>query len=353
MTTIAGFDVGGAHLKIARVENGRPVAATQFVCPLWQGLEQLDAALAEARTLTDGADIFAITMTGELSDLFETRQAGVATLVDRMQRATSGRARYWMGRKGFGRAAEAKANHVHVGSTNFLATALAIAAHRPDALLIDLGSTTTDIIPIVGGAPVPQGLTDAERQTTGELVYTGYTRTSVMGVAQSAPLMGRWVTLAREHLATMADVRRILGSLPEGVDLHATADGKGKSLAESLARFARLFGRDSSDAGLPYWQAAARYIEEQQRRSILDGVHLVLSRAAPAAGLAGGNGDAPIVAAGTGAAAIQAVARTLGRPCLDFGALIGADESCRLAVTHLAPAVAVALLAAADPDGAA
>jgi probable H4MPT-linked C1 transfer pathway protein len=242
-----------------------------------------------------------------------------------------------MGAKGFGTAAEARANPVDVGSTNFLATAEVIARRLPEALLIDFGSTTTDIIPIRGGRPAPLGLTDAERLATGELVYTGLTRTAVMGVATAAPFRGRVQGLAREYLATMADVRRILGTLPEGLDLHATADGRGKSVEESVARLARMFGRDAADGSLADWCQAALEIREVQHRSILEGCDKAL-------GAARLPETAPVIAAGIGADEVALLARRLGRTAVGFGELVEAADGCRQAATHAAPAVAVALL---------
>jgi len=338
MALIAGLDVGGAHLKVALADGGRIVEVRQIACPLWQGLEKLDAALAAARLLLDRADRFAVTMTGELSDLFPDRETGVATLVSRLVHELGDEVRFWMGTRGFGRADEARLHHTAVGSTNFLATAMLVARKLPDALLIDFGSTTADIIPIMSGAPEPRGLTDAERQTTGELVYTGFTRTPVMGVAVAAPFGGHRVGLAREYLATMADVRRILGVDLDAIDQHATADGKGKSLAESIARLARMVGRDGRDAEEAEWRGLALHLRDMQLRTIQDGAAQVLSGA-------GLPPEAPVVAAGIGAADAAEIARRLGRDSARFGVLAGADGACETWATACAPAVAVALLA--------
>ena len=127
MTITAGLDVGGAHLKVALVEDGRTIAATQFFCPLWQGMDKLDAALIEAALLLSRATRHAITMTGELSDQFPDRKTGVITLVARMVRAFGPDVKFWMGPRGFGSAAEAMKNANEVGSTNFLATAELVA----------------------------------------------------------------------------------------------------------------------------------------------------------------------------------------------------------------------------------
>lgn len=344
MTTTAGLDVGGAHLKVALVEDGRAVAVEPFLCPLWQGLDKLDGALSAARPLLARASRFGVTMTGELSDLFADRSSGVATLVDRLAAELGGGTRFWMGPKGFGSADEARRNPTDAGSTNFLATAAVIAMRCPDALLIDFGSTTADIIPVRNARPVPCGLTDADRLATGELVYTGLTRTAVMGVTTTGVFKGRRQGLAREYLAAMADVRRILGTLPDGLDLHATADGRGKSVDESIARLARMFGRDAADGSVEEWQRAAWTIAEAQMQSLAEGVQDVLGHTPLPA-------SAPVITAGIGADAVAALALRLGRESLAFGELVDAAPECRLAATHAAPAVAIALLMANDDAG--
>ncbi len=334
MTITLGYDAGGAHLKVARLENGRVTAVRQFASPLWQGLDRLGLALDEARELTAGAQRHAITMTGELTEIFPSRDAGTETLIKFFAERFGDGALFYMGLKGFAPADAALGDKGAVASANFLSTARAIAGKRANALLIDMGSTTTDIIP----CSRPQGLTDAERFQTGELVYTGLTRTPVPCVATRAPLLGSWQSLARDTFATMADVRRILGELPEDIDLHQTSDGRGKSLSESLVRFARGFGRDGELRHLAGWQAAAAYIREVQIRSIVDGAMQVLSR--PGLDSSGG-----VISAGVGAAIAAEVAHRLGLECLTFARLLETPRELERAVTHHAPAVAVAMLA--------
>lgn len=341
MTMIAGLDVGGAHLKVALIEDGRVVAVRQIACPLWQGFDRLETALAAATPLTSAAAHHAVTMTGELSDLFTDRAAGVEALVDRLTDAFGPGTRFWMGRPGFGSAEEACRNPVDVGSTNFLATATLVGRFRSAALLVDMGSTTVDIVPVKAGRAAPRGFTDAERLASGELVYTGLTRTSIMAIAAEAPFKGQWQRLVREHYATAADLRRVLGTLPDGVDQHATADGRATSLAESVARLARVFGRDAADGALEDWQAAARAIEERQVGSILEGALQVLTSAPLVQ-------EAPVIAAGIGADVVAGLARRLGRACVPFGDLVAATHECRSWTTRCAPAVAVSMLLEVD-----
>jgi len=337
MTIRAGLDVGGAHLKVALVENGRVRDVRQYPCRLWTGMEQLDAALREAAPLLAQARVFAVTMTGELSDVFPDRLTGTETLIARLTAAFGPATRFWMGQRGFGSAEEARTHPRDVGSTNFLATAALVGRKAGDALLIDFGSTTADIVPVRNGVPQVVGLTDAVRQATGELVYTGFTRTAVMGVTTHAPFDGAWVGLAREYLATMADVRRVLGIDLAEIDQHATADGKDKSVAASVARLARMLGRDAADGSPEAWRAVAASVREAQLRSIHDGAEQVLSRTALP-------DDAPVIAAGIGAADIALIAGRLQRPSIPFCDLVGAPAGLALWTTACAPAVSVALL---------
>jgi probable H4MPT-linked C1 transfer pathway protein len=337
MTVRAGLDVGGAHLKVAVVENGRTVAVQQFRCRLWLGLEKLETALRKAAPLLSRADEFAITMTGELSDVFPNRITGVQTIVARMANEFGPKAQFWMGPRGFGSADDARSHPRDVGSTNFLATAALAARSHPDALVIDFGSTTADIIAVRDGAAAVTGLTDAVRQTTGELVYTGFTRTAVMGVVTRAPFKGEWVTFAREHLATMADIRRILGTDLTEFDQHATADGKDKSVASSTVRLARMLGRDAAEGTAADWHTVASYVREEQLRSIYDGALQVLSRTPlPEA--------APVIAAGIGAADVSVIASRLDRRVIAFAHLANAAPDIAPWATACAPAVSVALL---------
>lgn len=337
MTITVGLDVGGAHFKIARFEDGTPVAVNQYLCALWKGLENLDNAIAAAKPLLDGAQRIAVTMTGELSDLFDSREEGVTTLVDLLCSRLDGRIDFYLGQRGFGSAEVAKAHPADAGSMNFFSTAQAVGRIIPQALLIDFGSTTVDVIAVSDGEPVARGLNDTERQANGELVYTGLTRTAVMGVAQSAPLKGRYVGLAREYLATMADVRRVLGVDLCEIDLHDTADGRGKSLRESTVRLARMFGCDAEQASQGDWRTAAAFIREAQLRSVTEGAYQVLS--AHDLEL-----SAPVIAAGIGAVEAIEVGRRLGFTGITFGAVMGLSGDLDIAATHHAPAVAVGRL---------
>lgn len=337
MGSIIGWDVGGAHLKAARAEDGRIVDVVQHPCPLWLGLDRLQHALDEVAARLGPANVHVATMTGELADVFETRPQGVAGIAAMLARKL-GEVFVYGGRAGFLQAGAATAHAEDVASANWHASAALTARFSRQALFVDMGSTTTDIVPVADGAPRAAGYSDAERLACGELVYTGLTRSFVMALCARAPVGGVWTPLACEYFASTADVYRILGELPEGADLLPSADGRDKTLGASAARLARMVGHDASDADPAAWRALAAWFAEAQLRLIADGAHLVLSRA----GLAG---DAPVIGAGVGRHVVARLATRLARPYRDFADLPIAAASARDWLGHCAPAVAVALLA--------
>ncbi len=331
---IVGWDIGGAHVKAARVEAGRVTRVIQVPCPLWPGTERLRTIVAETRDALSPADLHVATMTGELADIFPSRAHGVAAIAGILA-ATLAPLRLYAGPAGF-LPADAAASHVReIASANWHASADLLARHVRDALFVDMGSTTTDIVPIAGGVPVAHGYTDAERLACGELVYTGLTRSFLMALTRRAPLHGNWTPLACEHFATSADIHRILGTLDEDTDQMPAADGGPKTVEASRARLARMVGRDAADATETEWHGLAGWFAEAQLRHIHDGALLVLSRTALLA-------TAPVVGAGIGRGMIARLATRLDRPYSDFTAVLGVTGEW---AGDCAPAVSVALLA--------
>jgi (4-(4-[2-(gamma-L-glutamylamino)ethyl]phenoxymethyl)furan-2-yl)methanamine synthase len=339
MRIVIGWDVGGAHLKAARAENGRVVDAIQIASPLRLGLDRLAQSFTEAKVRIGTAQRHVVTMTGELADTFCSRIEGVESLSTLAVRELAPAAvSLYAGRAGFVRPQDARQHVEDIASANWYASASLVARLQRAALFVDMGSTTTDLVPIVDGAVAARGYTDAERLAAGELVYTGLVRSFAMAVADRAPFAGRWMPLINENFASMADVHRLLGSLPDGVDLMATADGRAKSVEASRARLARMVGCDAKDADDEAWAALAGWFAEAQIRAVIDGAQLVLSnRGLPV--------DAPIVAAGIGDAVVREVARRLGRKHIAFAAMLDVAPEARDWASHCAPATALALLA--------
>jgi probable H4MPT-linked C1 transfer pathway protein len=346
MASIVGWDLGGANVKVAVAEGGRVLRAIQIPCPLEPSAGKFDAAVAAALPRLPPGAPHAVTMTGELSDVFADRNEGVAYLVRLMQRVTAGQTLLiYGGRAGFLDPEAALSRKHDVASANWHASA-ALAAHAcGEGLLADAGTTTTDLVPLRNGAPACKGYADGERLAEGELIYAGVVRTPVMAIAEDILFRGRRQRIAGERFATMADVYRLTGELPADADPYPAADQRGKSEAESAARLARMLGRDASEAEHGVWIEVARQFAERQLASLEEAARNLSIREALTAA-------APVIGAGCGRFLAERLAARIGRPYLDFADIIDAEAAARETAARCAPAVAVALLAGAPHEDA-
>jgi (4-(4-[2-(gamma-L-glutamylamino)ethyl]phenoxymethyl)furan-2-yl)methanamine synthase len=351
---IFGWDVGGAHVKVAAVSAaGQPGEVVQWPCPLWQGLAHLerviDEVLARWPSATAGDARHAVTMSGEMVDLFADREEGVRVLVQTLAARVGGGVRFFAGNDGWLHSDEAMTAWRSVASANWLATAQWVATRVPDALLIDIGSTTTDIVPIANARVAARGVNDATRLVTGELAYHGVVRTPLCGIAHRIEFRGETAGVMNEWFATSADIYRLTGELWPPHDQHPSADNGPKTVAASCSRLARTIGRDASDASIDEWRSFAHTWRREQLRTIGACVAQVVAAHPQLAA-------APLVGAGCGRFLVEALANETARSYVDFSALAGvatagavsaidpaADDSAEWIAT-CAPSVAVALL---------
>ena len=336
---VLGWDIGGAHLKVAAVDRkGRVVQVVQLPCQLWLGLEHLDHAISVALADMPKASLHAVTMTGELTDFFRNRAQGVTSIIARFtKQARVDRTYIYAGPAGFLTPKNATRRTDAVASANWAASAQLVASRVPDALFVDIGSTTTDLVPIRGGVLSIRGFSDADRLACEELVYTGVVRTPIMALAERIPFDGQWIPAMAEYFATTADVYRLTGELPVGADQLPAADHGGKTVRDSARRLARMVGRDLESAPLAQWKRCARDLAELQLGQIQRACERLFSWADI------GDGS-PMVGAGTGRFVARKLAKRLGMRYREFDSLIETTPNAASRASGCAPAVAVALL---------
>ncbi|HTT09824.1 MAG TPA: hydantoinase/oxoprolinase family protein [Burkholderiaceae bacterium] len=335
---VIGWDIGGAHMKAALVERGVVIDVMQVPCTLWLGLDTIDGALAsvQARWPSMRDAHHAVTMTGEMVDLFADREAGVTALVEHLVQLLGVHVWFFAGSDWLEPAA-AIHDWQRVASANWLASAACVALRLDEALLIDIGSTTTDVVPVRRGRVVARGRGDAARLETGELVYQGVVRTPLCALAQRVHFGDRACNVMNEWFATAADVYRLTGELDTRFDQHDTADRRGKDRGATCARLARMIGRDAREADAAEWLDLAQVFRGAQLRLIEESVERVLAASALSV-------QAPVVAAGCGDFLAREIAQGLGRRCVDFDRLLGATGDAARCTRICAPSVAVAVL---------
>lgn len=342
---IIGWDIGGAHVKAAVISAGEIIAVYQQPCPLWKGLDQLQNAVNAIMLEVSGSNgLHAMTMTGELVDLFENRDHGVKQIIQAMtELLPDAEMLVFAGDEGFLKHSAIDAKYYpSIASANWLASASFAAQKVGNGLFVDCGSTTTDILLLNDGHVLADGYTDYQRLISRELIYTGVVRTAVMAVTQTALDQGQQIGLMAEYFATMADVYRVTGELNDMHDQTDTADGAEKTVLASARRLSRMIGCDFYADELPRWQLFAENIRDRQMQQIQYGCEIRLSQHELAQ-------DSPLIGAGVGRFLVKQIALNLGRPYLDFSDLFPATVfQSEMTAADCAPAAAIAYLAATN-----
>ncbi len=272
---VVGLDIGGANLKAADAD-GRAITRPFAV---WKNPDRLAAEIDALRAGFNSPDCLAVTMTAELADCYRTKRDGVDAILSAVELAAGGTlVQVWQTTGHFVPPSEARAEPLLTAAANWhaLATFLGPLAPAGGALLIDIGTTTCDIVPLADGQPVPAGRTDRERLQAGELVYTGVRRTPVCAVAGSVPFRGGWCPVMAELFATTLDAYLTTGDLLEDPADCDTADGRPATVSCARDRLARCIGCDSDEFSREDAETAARGLAEAQRRHIASALEAVL-----------------------------------------------------------------------------
>jgi (4-(4-[2-(gamma-L-glutamylamino)ethyl]phenoxymethyl)furan-2-yl)methanamine synthase len=268
---IIGWDIGGVNTKAARVDPGggerpefRAVSAPYELQRRPEALVPTLVRLAQQLGRPEGGP-HAVTMTAELSQLFRTKREGVAFVLDSLETAFPRQPFHVYTVDGrFVHPAEARTRPLEVGASNWAATARLVGRFVPDAILVDIGTTSTDIIPIVAGRIEALGRTDPERLSSGELVYTGALRTPTEALAREVPLWDGRAAVSAEGFALSGDVHLWLGRLAPADYTVPTPDGRPSSREFAGERLARIVCGDREMLDEPAIDEIARALAEAQ-----------------------------------------------------------------------------------------
>lgn len=327
-----GWDIGGVNTKVAHVGGGKVLSVQGRPYEIQRDPRALIPLLREMLAEVGGTDATpqAITMTAELSQIFRTKREGVRFVLHAVETAfPSASVHVYTVDGNFLSPADARERPLSVAAANWAATARAVAVHHPHALLVDIGTTTTDLVPIVDGAVVAGGHTDPERLMSAELVYTGALRTPTEAIASYVPLGDALAGVSAEGFALAGDVHVWRGDLNPADYTCPTPDGRPTSREFAGERLARVVCADRDMLDETAITRLADAIARAQVRCIQAAIQRVLDRH-PSIRVA--------VVTGLGAFLGVAAARALD---LDVVAL---SEELGEAGARCAPAVAVALL---------
>jgi probable H4MPT-linked C1 transfer pathway protein len=336
-----GWDIGGVNTKAARVVGGHVLAVESLPFELQRdpgALVSVLRRLAADVGFTSG-DRHAVTMTAELSQMFRTKRDGVRFILEAVEAAFPAAPIHVYAVDGrFLSVTDAVAAPLLVSAANWAATARVVARSVADALLVDIGTTSTDIIPIVGGEVVPDGWTDPDRLASRELVYSGAVRTPVEALTAFVPFKTGEAGVSAEGFAVTGDVHLWRGHLEPADYTVPTPDGRPATREFAGERLARAVCADREMLDQSAVSAIADALADAQIARIATAIAVVRARH-PSLHTA--------VVTGLGAFIASRAARQAGLEVLSLASALGERAA------RCAPAASVALLLAESvPKGA-
>ena len=350
MTTVIGWDIGGANTKAVflRTENGQIEELRTIIkyFPVWKNPEKLAEVLLTLKEKVSGnttLDGVGLTMTAELSDAYQTKREGVNHVLACAAQAFEGIPVFVMDvNASLLSMNDAISEPLSVAAANWAATGWLVAKLVKTCVIVDVGSTTTSIIPLVDGQISAAGKNDLEKLMVGELVYTGSLRTNIAAIVNSVPLRNGKAKVASELFAQSADAHLVLGNITKDEYTTETADGRGKMRSEALARLARVVCADMELLTEKEIVQIAKYVHRRQVEQIAEGLSQVYSRVKSLT-----TAKIPVVVTGLGKDFLaRNAAKSLGvDEVIDIGKLMRDD------VVKASPAAGVALMTASKVEG--
>ena len=293
--TVLGLDIGGANIKAAN-EIGRAVSRPFAI---WRSPERLTDEVIAILAQFPETRLVAVTMTAELADCFTTKREGVRFILSSIEKGVANSVVdrtiaadpvksldrvpvvVWTTEGRFVDVNLAKEETAKVAAANWHALTTWSAqqfASQEAGLLVDIGTTTTDIIPFVNGKPVPFGFTDLSRLQSGELSYSGVRRTPLCAVAHSVPFRDGYCSVAAELFATTLDVYLLTGQMAEDASDCDTANGKPATKAAASDRIARMLCCDREEVMFEESVDIARFLADVQRQRLAGSLERVVHR---------------------------------------------------------------------------
>jgi probable H4MPT-linked C1 transfer pathway protein len=351
LVNVIGWDIGGANTKAAFVstKSGKVEALKVAVeyYPIWKDPEKLATVLRQLKEKLSGGlelDCVGVTMTAELSDAYQTKREGVTHILSCVSQVFADVPVLVLDVDASLRSVnEAIAEPLKVASANWAATGWLVAQHIANCVVVDVGSTSTSIISVVKGRVSAVGKTDLEKLMCGELVYTGALRTNIAAMVNSILIRDDAARVSSELFAQSGDVHLLLGNITAEEYTTETADGRGKTRAEAMARLARVVCADTEMLTKQEILQMATYIYERQVKQIADGLSQVYSRTTSIAGE-----KVPVMVTGLGWDFLaRKAAQSIGvEEIVSLGELVG-----NAAASAASPAVGVALMTATRVEG--
>ena len=271
---LLALDIGGAYIKSSLIKfnnsNAKILINKRNAFNFRVNSNNLDDALSEElQNHVDKntiIDMVIITITAETIGIFNTIKDGVIKIAKICEETFFEFKIYYISTDGnIHNYNQLKNRPMDFASANWVATSKLAAKYIEDGLFIDMGTTTTDIIPIKNKIICPTTKTDMARLVSGELLYMGLLRTYISNIVDKLPFNDTFIPLASEIRCFTAHIYVALGMIKELEMLHPFSGKKIKiTRTNSLDAIARSVCADKTLIECDKIVKMANYVYKKQ-----------------------------------------------------------------------------------------
>lgn len=267
-----GLDIGGANTDCVIIEfddnyNILSLRKDKYYLPFWSKHDMLPECLLKLKD-DDEIDVVCVSITAELADCYMTKREGICDITGMVEKTLGDSHIYYVTFDGLKDYDYVKDNPLSAAAANWIGTVNLVKYVKDTCIFMDMGTTTTDIIPIRNMQNVSKGFTDTQRLQSGELVYTGLLRTNIATIIDHVYIDLEKTSVSSEYFTITADVHRILGHISEEQYTCDTPDGSSRSIMSCKSRLARLVCGDIETISDEAIFDMAEYIYEKQIKQV-------------------------------------------------------------------------------------
>ena len=284
--TATGWDIGGANIKASRIvynsdnKKIKEIKSISRYFPMWDKSRDPLPLIKEINKELNSADIFGITMTAELADRFQNKIEGINFVID-LFADNFKEALYFYNNQAEALSLNNLKNIESLAAANWAVSASYISEFFADFILFDMGSTTTDLIPVVNSQLKAVGKTDIERLSSGELFYWGYLRSNLANLVDKLPYQGKMIEIMGEYFASTADLHLLKGLISQVEYTVPTADGGSRDKKGAARRISRLLSLDLNKIKMEELNLLVEYIYQMELSKIYTKLLQIYSRVDP------------------------------------------------------------------------
>lgn len=276
--SVLGIDIGGKNIKytVLTPEKGKYHIDGGIIHSISMKME-LDHILKRLLARIPEVSCIGVTMSFPVS--YRDFQKGVEKIVNSFVNSEPGAPVLLVDFQGdlWSLRDAVTAEPVRFSASNFFGSAFLASKICDNAVMIDTGSTSTDIILIKNGRPLIMGkdIEDIKRNLTGEMTWTGIMHTLVSSLTHFVPFRGRLVRV-NSSSTTTNDIYNVLNYAEMG-SLLRIYGMKQKEIEYYYLSVASFFGYDLSTIEPREIENASRFVSIKHMESVAESLLRVIS----------------------------------------------------------------------------